>query len=77
MSVVNAIIFPLQGLFNILVYVRPRYLKMKQKYPDKTFLAICLQVFTRNRNENRNRDVPSNERSTNRSSFRVSLNSLF
>jgi len=38
LHIVNAIIFPLQGLFNVLVYVRPRYLRLRTKEARKNSL---------------------------------------
>mmetsp|Transcript_56863 Transcript_56863/g.66481 ORF Transcript_56863/g.66481 Transcript_56863/m.66481 type:complete len:206 (-) Transcript_56863:54-671(-) len=43
-SIVDAIIFPLQGLFNALVYMRPRYYKMKSKHPDLSFIELLKKV---------------------------------
>ena len=38
LHIVNAIIFPLQGLFNVLVYVRPRYLRLRIEKARKNSL---------------------------------------
>lgn len=37
--VLMSIFFPLQGFFNCLIYLRPRYLKERRKSPEKSFLA--------------------------------------
>ena len=34
------IFIPLQGFFNVLVYLRPRYLKFKKKYASKNFCQL-------------------------------------
>ena len=39
-----AIFFPLQGFFNAIIYLRPRYLKHKQANPKSSFFAICWSV---------------------------------
>lgn len=35
LHIVNTVIFPMQGLFNVLVYVRPRYLRLRKKEKKK------------------------------------------
>ena len=35
-----AIFFPLQGFFNCIVYLRPRYLRSKSRNPDATFKRL-------------------------------------
>eukprot|EP00980_Cylindrotheca_fusiformis_P012447 scaffold3054_cov129-Cylindrotheca_fusiformis.AAC.11 len=35
-SVIQAILLPLQGLFNMVVYVRPKYFKVKHDFPKET-----------------------------------------
>jgi hypothetical protein len=37
-SVIQAILLPLQGLFNMLVYLRPKILKSRHEYPEETKL---------------------------------------
>lgn len=36
MLVVQAVTFPLQGLFNCLIYVRPTYLRVRQDFPNES-----------------------------------------
>lgn len=38
--VLMAIFFPLQGFFNCIVYLRPRYLRSKSRNPDATFKRL-------------------------------------
>eukprot|EP00980_Cylindrotheca_fusiformis_P011757 scaffold2799_cov117-Cylindrotheca_fusiformis.AAC.4 len=38
--VLNAIFMPLQGFLNLLVYMRPKYLKWRDEYPDETRMWV-------------------------------------
>lgn len=66
-----AIFFPLQGFFNAIIYLRPRYLKHKQANPDKSFLFNCLSVLkTKDNLETRdNTQFSISEREGKRRSF--------
>lgn len=50
-----AIFFPLQGFFNAIIYLRPRYLKQKQKNPDRSIVDNCYAVI-RNKDKLEARD---------------------
>eukprot|EP00980_Cylindrotheca_fusiformis_P015224 scaffold4225_cov128-Cylindrotheca_fusiformis.AAC.4 len=40
----QAVLTPLQGFFNMLVYIRPKYLKMRREYPEETWLKLVRHV---------------------------------
>ena len=42
--VLMGIFFPLQGFFNSIIYLRPRYLKEKEKNPERSFVGNCRAV---------------------------------
>ena len=50
-----AIFFPLQGFFNAIIYLRPRYLKQKKENPDRSFICNWWTVI-RNKNNLETRD---------------------
>jgi hypothetical protein len=43
--VCQVIFFPSQGFFNMLIYLRPRYMRMAAKHPDASQWTIITQVF--------------------------------
>ena len=68
--VLMAIFFPLQGFFNAIIYLRPRYLKHKSANPDRSFLAICWSVLKTKDNLGRdNTQFSVSEREDKRRSF--------
>ena len=66
-----AIFFPLQGFFNAMIYLRPRYLKHKEADPKRSFFAICWSVLkTKDNLETRdNTQYSVSEREHKRQSF--------
>lgn len=68
--VLMAIFFPLQGFFNAIIYLRPRYLKHKQANPNRSFLSICWTVLKTKDNLGRdNTQFSVSERENKRRSF--------
>jgi len=66
LNMVNAFIFPLQGFFNFLVYARPRYMKIKKKYPEMNFIQVVAKVL-----------APRLEHEGSNSVFRTSIQQFF
>jgi len=65
-----AIFFPLQGFFNAIIYLRPRYLKHKSANPNRSFFAICWSVLKTKENLGRdNTQYSISEREDRRRSF--------
>ena len=68
--VLMAIFFPLQGFFNAIIYLRPRYLKHKSANPNRSFFAICWSVLKTKDNLGRdNTQYSVSEREDRRRSF--------
>lgn len=65
-----AIFFPLQGFFNAIIYLRPRYLKHKQANPNRSFWFVCWSVLKTKDNLGRdNTQFSVSEREDKRRSF--------
>jgi hypothetical protein len=47
LSVVEKITFPLQGLLNMLVYIRPRYIDIRTQNPSIGWSAVVIRIFSR------------------------------
>jgi len=41
---IGAMLTPLGGLFNILIYTRPKVLKMQERYPDVRYIGLFLAI---------------------------------
>lgn len=44
LAVITSIFLPLQGLFNIIIFIRPKYVQLRQRFPDRSrfwALGIC------------------------------------
>eukprot|EP00980_Cylindrotheca_fusiformis_P020397 scaffold7423_cov122-Cylindrotheca_fusiformis.AAC.1 len=74
LMVLNAIFLPLQGFFNMLVYIRPTYLKWRHKYPQESRpWAFRRAVFGESiRPQNSKLLLPSPDSEHDRASFKES-----
>ena len=51
LSAVVCVFWPLQGLWNLIIYARPRYQNLKHKHPDMSFLVILFMSIWQRSND--------------------------